>query len=270
MNNITPFLRSVKLPAMPEVAYALIRTLKNENADVPLVRGIIAQDPALTATLVRMANSAIFGLSRSVNTLDSAISVVGMSHIRARALSICMSNAFPLPPTLNRLEFWRNCMVGAGFAKWLAASIQRDEQQAWLTAMMLRLGELIIGQHKVALISRIEQLPCAPGERWARERDLTGFDEGQIMAAIARHWDFPDAMVDAFEVSSQPLSGAKFSPLGAVVHLASLLADQDIYTPDLLQILPPAVVQRLQLNLVQLQASVPDPEALADVSLMQA
>lgn len=266
MANIVHFLQSVKLPVMPEVAAALIRTLNDENADVPMVRDVIAKDPALTATLMRMANSAIFGLSRSVTTLDNAVSVVGMSQIRARALSICLANAFELPPSLNRLEFWRNSMVCAGYAKWLASSIDMDEQQAWLTGIMLRLGEIIIGQHNQSLIDLIEKRPCAPGERWNRERETAGFDEGQIMAEVAERWDFPEEMVLALGSGAHPLDSKTFSRLGAVAHLASLMADQANHTHDVLLALPSDVVQALQLDLAQLQATLPNPDSFGDIS----
>ncbi len=270
MSNISTFLRSTKLPAMPEVARALIRTLRDDSSDIHTVRDIITQDPALTALLLRAANSALFGLSRKVDTLEGAIRVVGVAHIRARALSICMANAVPLPPGLDRLEFWRNCMASAGYAKWLAASLQMDEQQAWLTAMVLRLGELLIGQNQLSMVLQIEQHPCAPGERWTREREIAGFDEGQIMAAVARHWDFPKAMVQAFDACAQPLSTPPFSPLAGVVHLAALLADHNADSPDVLAALPADVVHQLQLNLVQLQDSMPSLDSLSDASLMPA
>ena len=106
MTNAARFLQSVSLPVMPEVAQALISTLNSEVADVATVTNIIAKDPGLTATLLRMANSAIFGLSRSVHTLDSAVSVVGMAHIRSRALSIFMVVIFRFPTGLDRLQFW--------------------------------------------------------------------------------------------------------------------------------------------------------------------
>lgn len=253
---------------MPEVARALIRTLKDDTANISTVRDIIAQDPALTATLLRMANSALFGLSRSVDTLDGAISVVGVAHIRARALAICMANAVPFPPGLDRMEFWRSCLLSAGYAKWLAASLHMEEAQAWLTAMVLRLGELIIGQHNVALVQQIEQRPSGPGERWVRERNLLGFDEGQIMAALARRWDVPETIARAFDASAQPLDATPFSPLGGVVHLAALLAHPQNNTPEALGALPAQLVYRLQLNLAQLQDSMPDPDALADAALM--
>ncbi len=269
MAEIAPFLQSVKLPVMPEVAHALIRTLNDEDADVTTVRDVIARDPALTATLLRMANSAIFGLSRSVDTLDHAVSVVGLSQIRARALSICMANVFVLPNGLNRLEFWRSSMVCAGYARWLAASIQIDEQQAWLTGMMLRLGELVIAQRHPEIVQKIEQNPHAPGERWTRERTLAGFDEGQITAELARRWDFPTELSDALGTCTQSTPGTEFSKLGAVVHLAALLADAPVANAKALEALPVTLVMALKLDLQKLGASMPQADVLSDTSMLQ-
>lgn len=269
MAEISVFLQSVKLPVMPEVAHALIRTLNDDDCDVTTVRDVIAKDPALTATLLRMANSAIFGLSRSVTTLDNAVSVVGMSQIRARALSICMANVFVLPQGISRLEFWRNSMACAGYAHWLAEALQMDVQQAWLTGMMLRLGEITIAQHSPELIPAVEQKPCPPGARWQREQQLVGFDEGQITAAIAQRWDFPEAVVQALRASSAPLACPEFSRLGAVVHLAGWLADTPTVNADALAQLPAAVLQALGLDLQKLTRSIPDADAISDISSLQ-
>jgi HD-like signal output (HDOD) protein len=266
MADISVFLQSVKLPVMPEVAHALIRTLNDEQADVGTVRDVIAKDPTLTATLLRMANSALFGLSRTVNTLDNAVSVVGMSQIRARALSICMANVFVLPQGLNRLEFWRNSMACAGYAKWLAQTLQLDEQEAWLTGMMQRLGEITIAQHSPRHLEGIEKKPCPPGARWARERQLVGFDEGQITAEIARRWDFPDTVVDALRSCSAPMDTPELSRLGAVVHLAGWLADMPGVNTQTLAQLPATVVQALNLDLDKLAESIPDGDAISDTS----
>jgi HD-like signal output (HDOD) protein len=269
MTNPARFLQSVTLPVMPEVAQALIRTLDNEDADVPMVTTIIAKDPGLTATLLRMANSAMFGLSRRVHTLDSAVSVVGMSHIRARALSICMANSFVFPAGLDRLDFWRSSMVCAGYAKWLAGHLAMDEPQAWLTGMMLRLGEIVIAQRLPDTLTQIEAQPCAPGERWRRERQLTGFDEGQIAAEIARRWDFPEAVACALQNTCQPLS-ANGTRLSAVVHLAALITDQVATAPPVLADLPISVLQTLGLDIRKLQAKTPKAESFSNISMLQA
>lgn len=271
MADISAFIQTVKLPIMPEVAHALIRTLNDEDADVVTVRDVIAKDPSLTATLLRMANSALFGLSRSVTTLDSAISVVGMSQIRARALGICLAQVFTLPAGLNRLEFWRYSMVCAGYAKFLANEVQIDEQQAWLTAMMLRLGELLIAQRQPDLLESIEKLPCAPGERWQRERAVVGFDEGQITAEVAKRWDFPDEVVQALGHGADALAATQVSKLCAVVHLAGWLADQASSHASVLQAvpaIPAALLAYLKLQPDALLAQLPDPENFSDVSAL--
>jgi HD-like signal output (HDOD) protein len=268
MTHIARFLQSVKLPVMQEVAQALIRTLSDDQADVASVTKIIGKDPVLTATLLRMANSAMFGLSRSVNTLDNAVSVVGMAHIRARALSICMANAFAFPTGINRLDFWRSSMVCAGYARWLAASIGLDEQQAWLTGMMLRLGEIVIAQRMPDVLERIESVPCGPGERWKRERDLAGFDEGEISAEIARRWDFPETVTLALQSAAQPLAHGN-SRLAAVVHLAALITDQSGGALPSLDNLPISVVHTLGLNTQKLQSQIPDAESFSDISMLQ-
>ena len=251
------------------MARALIRTLGDEETGVATVTAIIAKDPALTATLLRMANSAMFGLSRSVHTLESAISIVGMAHIRARALSICMVNGFEFPPGLDRLDFWRDSMVCAGYAKWLAHTIGIDEQVAWLTGMMLRLGEIAIAQRMPNTLLHIEARPCAPGERWKRERDAAGFDEGQIAAEIARRWDFPESVAIALEHSALPLSDGA-PRMSAVVNLGALITDHEAHTPLVLSDLPFFVLQAAGLDLEKLQIHAPSAESFSDISVLQA
>ncbi|MDT8991760.1 HDOD domain-containing protein [Curvibacter sp. APW13] len=268
MASPSEFLRALKLPAMPEAAQALMRTLKDDDADIVTVRDIIAKDPALTATLLRMANSAMFGLSRSVSTLDNAVQVVGMSHIRARALSICMTQTFKLPSNLNRLVFWRHSMVSAGYAAWLAHKLHQDEAQAWMAGMMHRLGELVIALSSPQLVDQIENPPSLPGERWLRERTVLGFDEGQLMAEVARRWDFPDEVVAAFSHLGQPIAARPFSTLAAIIHLASMLADMPPETPDPVSELPAVLVDTLALDVADLQATRPDPESFVDMNLV--
>ncbi len=268
MPDISSYLHSVKLPVMPEVAHALIRTLNEEDVDITQVRDVIGKDPVLTATLVRMANSAIFGLSRSVTTLDNAVSVVGMSQIRARALSICMAHVFAMPTGMNRLAFWKESMTCAGYAKWLAVATGMDEHQAWLTGMMLRLGQLLIVQQTPSAVSTLEKMPRLPGERWEREREICGFDEGQLTAEIAKRWDFPTEMVDALANTSNPTNAEPFVPLAGVVHLAALIADHSDFKVESLASLPEPVVRKLELNLMWMGVHLPASEHFSDTSML--
>ena len=248
---------------------ALIRTLNDDDADIVTVRDIIARDPALTATLLRMANSAMFGLSRSVNTLDTAVSVIGMAQIRARALSVCLAHTFSLQQHIDRIAFWNSCMKCAGYARWLALILNMDENQAWLTGMLLRLGRILIVQHDPQLTAALEALPWAPGEQWERQRTLTGFDEGQIMSEVTARWDFPLPIVQALNTCARPTAGAGYTPLAAVLHLAALLADHPSVSAQTLAEWPQDVVDRLQLDLARVSTQVPDATQFTDTTLLQ-
>ena len=275
MPSPSEYLKAVKLPVMSEVAHLLIQTLHDQDASVTRVRDVIAKDAALTTTLVRMANSAMYGLSRSIGSLDHAISVVGMSQIRARALSICLTDVFPTSSGLDRTAFWQGSMACAGYAKYLAGMLGMDEQQAWLTGVMLRLGEPIIAQRDPALIEAFERAPRKPGERWARQRDALGFDECQLTSELAKRWDFPAEIVSALNAAAQPMAAQPFSALGAVLHLAgmladsllagSLLADNLLGAEPLAVDLPKDVLRAVQLDGQAVLAKLPDPQDFTEL-----
>lgn len=257
MPNLTDFFENVKLPVISEVAQALIKTLDNEDASAKEVGAIIAKDPALTAKLMRLANSARFGSVRGVSSLNEAIAMAGMAHIRTLALAACFAESFPELPGLDTDEFWKSSMACAGYAKWLEAGMGNDGQDAWLAGMMMRLGELLIYQVTPTAFAEIEQQPHLPGGRWEREQRLLGFSEGQITAELGRRWNFPVAIVRALECSSDPMAAHPFSQLAGVIHLASLLADTPSDDPAILDTLPQDVVQALQLNRDWMKAKFP-------------
>lgn len=268
MSDLSVFFQSVKLPVMPEVAHALIRTLNDPDVSMADVRAILAKDPTLTAKVLRAANSAGLGLRREVTSLDDAITMLGMSMVRTLALSACMNVAFPVVGGLDRTEFWRYSMACAGYAQWLAAHLNIDVQQAWLSGMMVRLGELLIGQNDPASLAEIEKLPNIPGNRWQREQQVLGFSETQITAELARCWHFPQAIVQGLDTASDPLAAEPFCPLGAVVHLAGWLADMPFSEPAIMDALPEAVVHALHIDRDWMRSHLPAPDSFFDITAL--
>ena len=246
--TLDSFFSTVKLPVLSEVAQALIKTLDDESASTSEVRNIIAQDPALCARLLRLANSAHFGLPRGVGTLDEAIAMVGMASIRNMSLGALMNDAFPAVPGLDRAAFWQRCMRCAAYAQWLAACLQMEGQPAWLAGMMLRLGELLMAQVAPETRLEIEQLPKLSSDRWERQKRLVGFTEGEIMAELARRWNFPMQIMQALQRAAEPLTEQAYSRLGAVLHLASGLADTPQAGPQAIDALPSEVLDHLSLD----------------------
>jgi len=261
MPGLDAFFATVKLPSISDVTQQLIKTLNDEDAGVKEVRNIIAQDPALTAKLLRLANSAQFGLPRGVASLDEAIQMVGMAKVRALSLGACMHESFSALKGLDPHTFWQTSMACAGYTQWLAGALDMDSQQAWLTGMMLRLGELLIGQANPQALAEIEALPYQPGDRWQREKRLIGFSEGQITAELARRWNFPMQIAQALERSFDPLVEQAFSRLGAVLNLAGTLADIPDADAQAVDKLPQDVIAKLGLDVSWMKAQFPAPDS---------
>jgi HD-like signal output (HDOD) protein len=266
MSSIDSFFESVKLPSISDVAQALIKSLHDPDATISEVRDLIARDPAMSAKLLRLANSAQFGLPRGVGTIEDAIAMVGMDRVRTIAVGACMSGAFPTTPGLDKKVFWQTSMACAGYAQWLAERLEINGQVAWLTGMMLRLGELLIAQAEPKTLQEIEKLPCIPGVRWQREMRLIGFTEGQITAELARRWNFPMQMVQALQRSADPMAEQAFSRLGAILHLAGLLAETPDAGPDAIDTLPVDVIAILELDAGWLKAHFPRSAQFIDVA----
>jgi len=276
VNDRTPFAdihsltSSVVWPVMPEAGQALIHTLNDDKADTFVICRIIKKDPTLTANLLRMANSALFGLSGQVDTLERAVRVVGLAKVRARALSLCMVQASAFPPGVDRMDFWRYSLRCAGYAQWLADLCEVDDQEAWLCGMLLRLGSMSVVQTRPELSPALETKSLTSAERWQMQRRLVGFDEGEVTAELAQHWDLPLALVLGMRHCAQPLAPVDLSRLAAVLHLAARLADSDKVTLRGIGQLPTLLLQNLALDSLTLLTNQPDTAAMADVSMFGA
>ena len=271
MSNVAEFLHGVQLPTMPEVAVSLIKSLSDEYTPLEKIAQSISKDPALTAKLIRLANSARFGLPRKVSSIDDAIAMVGLNPVRTLALAACMSSAFPNPPGLNRDQLWKESMACAGYAQWLAFATGGDAQQAWLTGLMVRLGEIIVAQKSPQLVQQIEQLPHFPGGRWEREQGLLGFTECQITSELAKLWQFPAEVVTALAATNRPLDIKPFCKLAGIVHVATLLAEigieQKKSPQETVQDLPLEVLKALQLSTDWVETHLPDIATFTDTEL---
>ena len=266
MSALDSFFESVILPSIPDLAHSLIATLNDEDASIEEISDLITRDPAISAKLLRLANSAQFGLPRGVGNIEDAIAMVGMNKVRTLALGACLGSSFPNMKGLDTHSFWKTSMACAGYAEWMARKLGVDAPMAWLTGMMLRLGELLIAQAEPKTLLAIEQLPTAPGLRWQRERQLIGFTEGELTAELARRWNFPMQMVQALQRAADPLVEQAYSRLGAIVHIAGLLADTPNAGPEQVPALPSDVLLALDLAPAWMQEHFPSNADFIDAS----
>lgn len=260
------FFKDLTLPTIPEVAHELIRSLNEEDVPLSHLREAISRDPALAVHLLRLANSAHYGMREKVGTIEDAIARVGTAQVRALALAAMFNDAFPVTPGLDRHTFWRESQTCGGLAQWLAGGVGSDGQQAWLSGFMVRIGELLMGMKSPNCVQEFERKPTYPGARWEREEALMGFTEGQVSAELARAWNFPDEMISALDAAANPMAAQPFSRLGAVLHVAELLAATPEPGPEAIDELPVDVLATLDVDADWVRRRLPQAKRYVEAS----
>lgn len=210
------------LPAAPKVVRKLITTFDQEEVDMNQVAALIEDDPVLTAKLLKLANSAFFGLTRSVSTAKEAINVMGLIKVRALVIAASFGEGFHCVGSVNMNQFWRYSLNSANLARYIALPIRIDESTAFTSGLIHNIGELVmhVGMPE-AMIDLDRSIPMLDLKRAAAEKALFGYNYAEVGAALAREWYFPKRMINAIEHQCAPFENDTYEPIAGVVHVAS-------------------------------------------------
>ncbi|MDB5990261.1 MAG: histidine kinase [Herbaspirillum sp.] len=218
-----------KLPTMPKVVQKLIESFSSEDVSVDEIAKQLAADPALSAKLLRLANSAYFHVSRTVGTVDDALWMLGFVMVRNLVLGNGMVAAFRHVPGLDLRQFWRYNLYTACVSRWLAASAGENGDMVFTLAMLHGIGQLQmhVGMPK-AMAPLDRQMHVLDAKRAALEKSTFGFHYGEVSAELAKLWNFPPFLIDALSDIPQPLTQHGFSESAAWVHLGAWRARVEV------------------------------------------
>lgn len=195
------------LPTLPGVAMQIITAVNDESTDTPALVQVLQRDPALTAKILRVANSPIYGSRRGVESLQQAVVMLGLRATHSLALSFSLVSALKLQSkgALDYSLYWRRCLLAASAAKQVADRIMpADKETAFLAALMQDLGMLVLDRVVPDLYSA---LPCQQSDHSGLEaHELAKFGLSHVQAGewMAREWGFSARMQSAVAYSHQP------------------------------------------------------------------
>ena len=226
-----------RLPSVPRLYSDLTSMMNDPDASISDAARLVEQDAGMTAKVLQLANSAFFGRTRQVSELDDAISYVGLSTLKALALSA------------DAMEAFQPAFEIEGF------SIERLQAHTDLTARIVRRlvtagcdGDTAVAAaliHDVGILvlaSRAPDYLAAVLERAEREdrplfeieQDERGFTHADVGAHLLGLWGLPPAIVEAVAYHHRP-AAAHGPTMGAIttVHVASVLADESVLKLDM-------------------------------------
>lgn len=245
-----------KLPSLPSVVLEILESFDNERMDVSTLAGKIANDQALVARVMRVANSAFFGLSGQVGTIFEAISVLGFNNLRGLVTAAAIINASP--KNLGQFDlgvFWRHGICTAACAKVLAKRLGLNPEIAFTAGVLHDIGKLIIAMEYPAAAKGVDE--GSDESLLEAERNLIGYDHAALGGELAKRWKFPQSIRDAIRLHHSPQEASGRGGLSDVVYVANLFAhalDQGEIREQKFAVLAAEAYDRLMLD----QAEWPD------------
>jgi HD-like signal output (HDOD) protein len=223
-----------KMPSVPDVIMRLSRMLEDPNVTAEELGRVIQLDTKLTAQLLKISNSAYYGLNRKIMSMKEAVAILGIKALKSLIYAI-LSNKMLMTDLkgYGQLDgaLWYNALAGATYAKHLSTYFSYPEPDTAFTASILRdLGKIVLNAHVEGGFEAIEleAMNRRIGFQEAEE-EILGFSHTQLGEHIAIKWQFPERLVNTIRYHHTPSLSPQSIPkndqlLLAIVHLADGLS----------------------------------------------
>jgi putative nucleotidyltransferase with HDIG domain len=221
------------LPSLPIIAGRVKSLLESNETDIKTISKVIMHDPALAVKTVRLANSAYYGLSTPVTSIDHAVVLIGLNAVYNIILGLSIMKTFRIPKTrwFDPDQFWRHCIGCAFLSRKLAIAIGFSHPGTCFTAGLSHdIGRLILAQFLpegfsgACSLARENNCPLRKAET-----EIIGFDHAATGAWLARKWGLPDTITAVIEFHHDIIHAPPDSELVKIVAAAnSICLELDI------------------------------------------
>jgi HD-like signal output (HDOD) protein len=241
--------RLKNLPTLPRLLDRVVVALEDPDVDFVRVAELIETDQSLSSQILRLANSAFYGLQGSVTSVSRALIVLGSVVTRSLVLT---TGVFDLRSSRLR-GFWEHslgCAVAAGAIAKVTGRV--PPEVATGAGLMHDLGKVIVQHQLPEAFEEIAARAAAEERRFAEvERDALGVDHCEIASWLLAKWSFPPSLSEPIVLHHAPSRARAAPDETAIVHVANTLVRAldfgcggDPHIPDI----EPAAWRRLELS----------------------
>lgn len=217
-----------ELTSFPDIYFRIREVLEDESASADQIAKVVSTDMSLSAKLIKLVNSPLYGFPQAIDSVSRAVTLVGAKELSTLALGISAINYFQDIPAelVDMKSFWRHSITCGIFAKLLAGT------QNGLSPERFFIGGLL---HDVGRLIMFKKLPYASTEAmlFAREnsiplveaeRSTLDFCHTDISEPLLKSWKFPEALSHMINYHHNPMEFP--NPLEpAIIHVADNLTN---------------------------------------------
>jgi len=218
-----------QLVSLPDVVLRANQLIDSPDANVASIGEVISHDPALSAQLLKLVNSAFYNFPGQIETISRAITLVGLNELRSLIFASKATQTFQqlAPEKIDMDAFWLRSVYCALVAKKLSNLLLEDNGEAmFLTGLLHDVGTLILfsrlPEQAQQIVDRAEQSGRSLAEV---ENEVLGFDSAQLGSTLLESWHLPKRLWEPVRFQYHPEITATYQTETEILKLARLVTD---------------------------------------------
>jgi len=230
MTNIDDIISGIDtLKPIPPVAAQIMALAEDEYSSMSDIADLIVHDPSITASLLKICNSAYFGLSRQIESVRDAITLLGLDQIIELILLNGTAENFKDEPDgygLGEGELWHHAVLSAHVAKVLAENTgwTSNKHLIFTAALLKDIGKIIMGRYVAFSYEKINILVHSKGYSFNEaEKEIIGMNHEELGARIGKKWRFGDKLIYMIGNHHMTDETCRNDPETALVYLADIV-----------------------------------------------
>ncbi len=221
------------IATLPEVTTRIIKTVEDPKSSAMQLHQIISHDPALVTRILKVVNSAFYGLPGQIGSIERAIVLLGLNAVKNIAVAASLGQLFrgvKLCEDFTAKDLWTHCVAVGVTARELARQLKLPiADEAFLAGMIHDIGIMVSLQTSPEQLKQVcERAKTSTTEFCTIEREVMGVDHQQLGMALAETWKFPRPCQLVAGYHHQPTQLADGNrTLVTLVHIADVLCAQE-------------------------------------------
>jgi len=237
-NKVKTVISNIRnLPTPPIVFHQIQKVINDPNVSAGQVASILAEDPAMSAKVLRLTNSAFYGLSKEIESVKQAVVIVGFEAIKNLVLSASVLDMFKGKNIDQEYQekFWRHSLSTAFCCRLLARNLRKrgsvDPDSAFSAGLLHDVGKLIIccflePEHAKYMAERQKDRESLDFEI---EDRILSYNHAQIGGFLGVQWKIPHKLTEAITYHHHPKDYTEDDPMANIVYLGNYISKKTYY-----------------------------------------
>lgn len=229
MNPVSMAQHVKSIFSLPEIALRVNELLNSSEPSYDELEELILHDPALTATLLKIVNSAYFGFPGKIDTVSRAICIVGLRELRNLVIAISVTTRFKgIPSELIDMDvFWYHSITRGVLARILAKHLKHsDHERFFIAGLLSRIGKLIFFSQYPAESTEILKLKERGDDAMTAAEERTfGFNHTELGVELLKLWHLPPSIWEIIIYQMAPLNAKGSKEDACILNIAAIIAN---------------------------------------------